>query len=86
MMSPASMHAYQGLERAFADAAKASQTFVSGFAASEAGPAARTPGLRSDQTVRAATDLIRAKTAAKANAKVLRAGDQMMGSLLDILA
>lgn len=84
MISPTSVHAYQGLERAFADAARASETFVSSLAAREVGASARS-GLRSDQTVRAAVDLAKAKLAAKASARAMRAGDKLAGSLLDIL-
>jgi hypothetical protein len=85
MMSPTSVHAYQGMQRAFAEAARAAETIVSGFAAAETGAASKA-GLRGDQVVRAMVDLTRAKTAAKANAKVLRTADEMTGSLLDILA
>lgn len=83
-MSPVSVHAVQGLERAFSDAGRAAETFVSSLAARETTGGARL-GLRSDQTVRAATDLLKAKIAAKANGKSMRAGDKMQGSLLDIL-
>ncbi len=83
MMSPASIHAYQGFERAFADAGRASETLVATMAAREGRPAVL--GLRSDQSVRAAVDLARAKIAGKANARSMRAKNEMYGSLLDIL-
>jgi hypothetical protein len=85
MMSQASAYAAQGMQRAFADAARAAETIVSGFAATDPTPAAKS-GLRGDQVVRAMVDLTRAKTAAKASAKVFRTADDMTGTLLDILA
>jgi len=84
MMSPASAYAAQGMERAFADAARAADAFVSSLAAKESGAASKA-GLRGDQVVRAVTDLNRAKRAVKANARVYAAADEMAGSLLDIL-
>jgi hypothetical protein len=86
MMSPASVNAYQGMQRAFSDAARAAETIVSGFAATENGSASKSSGLRGDQTVRAMIELGRAKTAAKASAKVFLTADEMTGTLLDILA
>jgi hypothetical protein len=85
MMSPASIHAYQGVQRAFADAGRAAETIVSGFAPVDPAAPAKS-GLRGDQVVRAMVDLTRAKTAAKASAKLLHADREMTGSLIDILA
>ena len=85
MFSPVSINAYQGMGRAFAEAARAAETYVSGFAARETGVASK-PGARTDQTVRAAINLTKAKTAVQANAAMLDRGDKMPGSLLDILA
>ena len=85
MITAVSVNAQKGLERAFSDAARAAETYVSSFAVGETGASGKL-GLRSDQTVRAAVDLARARLAAKANGRVMRTGHRLTGSLIDILA
>jgi hypothetical protein len=83
MMSPVSVHAYQGLERAIAEAARAAATSVFAYSGKDAAgrPA---PGLRNDQRVTTAADLARANAAGKASGRRFRRGDKMAGTLLDI--
>ena len=85
MFSPVSINAYQGMGRAFAEAARAAETYVSGFAARETGVASK-PGARTDQTVRAAINANKSKTAKKTNAAMLDRGAPLSGALLVILA
>jgi hypothetical protein len=82
MISAASAYAHTGIERAFADAARAAKNVMQGFTPDEAGDST----LRDDQVVRALMDLNRAKHALNANAAVLRTDQRMTGTLLDILA
>lgn len=84
MISNAYLYAQQGIERAFADAARASKALVSSFTPSD--DEASEPDLRDDQVVHAVVDLNRAKTALKANVTVMKVQNQMTGALLDILA
>lgn len=83
MMSPASVHAHQGLERSIAEAARAAATGTFGYGAKEAvGRAAH--GLRSDQRIGPAVELERPNAAAKPRGRRFRKGDKMLGTLLDI--
>jgi hypothetical protein len=81
MMSPVSVHAQPGLERAIADAARAAATTM--FAYNGKDPT-RAHGLRNDQRVSTAADLAKANQAGKATGRKFRRGDKMAGTLLDI--
>lgn len=81
MMSPVSVHAHQGLERAIADAARSGGAAMFGYNGKDP---ARAHGLRSDQRIASAADLDKANAAGKATGRKFRRGDKMTGTLLDI--
>ena len=85
MINPTAPYAVQGINRAFDDAAKAAQSLVSSFAG-ETDDEASELDLRTDQTVQSIVDLTKAETAAKASIVAFKVGDEVAGSLLDILA
>ena len=86
MVTPVSSLSQQGIERAFADAARAAQSLVERGPSSEDGARPSETGLRDDQFVRGIVDLKKAETSLKANVAVFRTADELTGTLLDILS
>jgi len=83
MMTTISVHAYQGVQSAFADAQRAGRTTVRGYS----GSATRTASdVRSDRIVTPTADLARSGRARRTNFTSARQADDIPGSLLDILA
>jgi len=88
MITGISVNAIQGMQSAFADAARAGQEIVRGYSRSNTPtPTTGTPtAFDSDQMVKAVVDLISAETSLKANAAMLRTANEMTGTVLDIVA
>lgn len=93
MITGISVNAIQGVQSAFADAARAGQEIVRGYSQpttqppTTEEPTTEAPAeFDSDQMVKAVVDLIRAETSLKANAAMLRTADEMTGTVLDIVA
>lgn len=83
-MTPVSLNAYAGVQRAFATATQAARDLSTAFVApASSGGAA---SVRTDRTVNAIIKLNEAETSLKANVAVARTADRMTGTLLDLLA
>jgi hypothetical protein len=83
MMSPASVNANFGLERAIAESARAAAAASFGYADRDAAGRATT-GLRADQRVVTPEEVARANVAGRSTGRKFRKGDKMVGTLLDI--